>query len=227
MSGLKRNINALQVPKQQFGVTPDEIDRYEVYSIVMPGTASTWWASAGTAGTAAIGTATIINAIPDYPRNLQFALAGTGVGMAGTFIYSALDQFGSKFQESITFTPATNGGTGAGTKIVGQFLSGTLNYGTAVGNGTPAIGFVPTGTTALFGLPTRIQVASDVVLMSMVAGTGNITVNGGTIGTMVVAGQHAVRSPLTLTGTQTINVWIRSTFDNSNKYRMSNLPVKV
>lgn len=223
MSGLKRNINALQVPKQQFAVTPDEMDRYEVYSIVMPGTASNWFASAGTAGTSATGTAVVINAIPDYPRNLQFSLTGTGVGMAGTFTYNARDQFGSTFQEVLATGTATNGGTVAGTKVVAQFISGTLNYGTAVGAGTPAIGFCPTGTTCLFGLPTRIRTGTDVVLMSMVAGTGAVTVNGGTIGTMVVVGQHAVRSPLTLTGTQTINVWIRSQFDNSSKYRMTNL----
>src|SRR5689334_14037264 len=118
MSGLKRNQPALQVPKHQFAVTPDEIDRYEIYTIVTPGTASVWYASAGTAGTSAAQALVIINSIPDYPRNVRFALAGSAAGMAGTLTYNARDQFGSVFQENISFGTAANGGTAVGTKVV-------------------------------------------------------------------------------------------------------------
>lgn len=196
-------------------VTPDEVDRYEVVNYVMPGTASTWWASAGTAGTASSIAAVIINALPDYPRNIRFVLAGTGVGMAGTFVANGKDQFGVTITENLGFGSADNGGTVVGTKVFAQFTSGTLNYGTAVGNGTPAIGFV-TGTNCLFGLPVKLNGTTDVVHIGMVNGTGAITVNGGTVAGFVDSPMSAFRAPATLTGTQSINVWVRPTFAGEN-----------
>ena len=207
MSGFK-----ISQPGLRFGgekISPDEIDRYEVYAISHPGTASTWWASAGTAGTASSIAVVVINRLPDYPRNINFILAGTGVGMAGTLVANGLDQFGSVISESIGFGSADNGGTTVGTKVFAQITSGTLNYGTAVGNGTPQIGFVP-GTGCLFGLPTRLGSASDVVHYGMDAGTGAITVNGGTVAGFVNKNMSAIRPAVALTGTQTINVWTKT-----------------
>lgn len=207
-------------------VTPDEIDRYEMTQFVMPGTASTWWASAGTAGTSASQALVMINRLPDYPRNVNFALAGSAAGMAGTLTYNGYDQFGSLYQESISFGTAANGGTAVGTKVCARMESGTLNYGTAVGAGTPAIGFVP-GTGCLLGLPHKISAATDVVAMSQIAGTGAITFNGGTIAGFVSTAQHAVRPVAALTGTQVINVWARSTYNPVYETRVSNLTQAV
>ncbi len=221
MSGFKRNQPALRFSGGEFAITPDEIDRYEVFSF-RPAIDSAWWASAGTAGTSAVVAMSIVNAIPDWPRNIQFALAGSHANMTGTLVVNGYDQFGAEQQESLTFAKASNGGTVAGTKVFAQVVSGTLSYGTAVGNGTPAIGFVP-GTNALLGLPTRVNAASDVVLLGQTAGTGAITYNGGTVADFVDTGVHAIRPAATLTGTSAINVWVKPTYNNENNARMANL----
>lgn len=191
-------------------VTPDELDRYEMVNFVMPGTASTWFASAGTSGTADSVACVIINALPDYPRNIRFALAGSAVGMAGTLDANGKDQFGVSVSESLGFGSADNGGTVVGTKVFAQFSSGTLRYGTAAGVGTPSIGLVA-GTNCLLGLPVKLNGTTDVVHIGMTAGTGPITVNGGTVAGFVNSPFSAVRAPATLTGTQCVNVLVKPT----------------
>ena len=56
----------------------------------------------------------ITNRTPDWPRNINFALAGTGVGMAGTLDVNGRDQFGASQSESLGFGSADNGGTVVG-----------------------------------------------------------------------------------------------------------------
>lgn len=200
-------------------VSPDEMDRYETYVIANPSTAllgPLFIASAGTAGTASSIALVINNKIPDYPRNVQFALAGSATGMAGTMTLNGFDQFGSNITESFGFGSADNGGTVAGTKVFGQFTSGTLNYGTAVGNGTPSISFVP-GTACRFGLPVKIGAASDVIHIGMSAGTGPISVGGGTnIGSLVNTDTHSFRPFAAFGGTTFFNVWIKSTYNSED-----------
>lgn len=215
MSGLKKHLHALSIAKSEYAVVPDEIDRYEVFTI-KPAISTTFFASAGTAGTAASVAMTITNRIPDWPRNINFILAGSAAGMAGTLVVNGRDQFGGSIQESIGFTAADNGGTTVGTKVFAQITSGTLNYGTAVGNGTPGIGFVP-GTGCLLGLPVKIGKAADVVHLGMSAGTGPITYGGGTIAAFVDSGVHAVRPAAALNGTSVINVWVKPSYLESNQ----------
>lgn len=209
----KRSENALRVGQK---VSPDEMDAYVTYTIANPSTAllgPLFVASAGTAGTSQNNALVINNKIPDYPRNIQFAIAGTGAGMAGTLTMNGFDQFGSATTETMAFATASNGGTVAGTKVFGQFVSGTVNFGTAVGDGTPSISFVP-GTACLFGLPVKIGATTDVVHYGMSAGTGPISVGGGTaIGSLVNTGVHAVRPFAAFGGTTFFNFWIRSTFN--------------
>jgi hypothetical protein len=190
-------------------ISPDEIDRYEVYSI-RPAVNGYVWASAGTAGTSAAVALTVKNT-PDWPRNINFALAGSHGDMTGTLNVNGKNQFGATQTESITFTAAANGGTAVGTKIFSQITSGTLNYGTAVGAGTPSIGFVP-GTACLLGLPVKLRAATDVVHLSQATGTGAITFNGGTIAAFVDYGVSAIRPVATLDGTAVINVWVKPTY---------------
>lgn len=227
MSGFKRNQPGLRLKNlsnsrvDEFAITPDEVDRYEVFN-VSPAINTTWWASAGTAGTSATTPIVIINAIPDWPRNIRFALAGSAAGMTGTLIVNGKDQFGVSQTENFTFAGASNGGTTVGTKVFGQITSGTLYYGTAVGSGTPDIGFV-SGTNCLLGLPTKIRAASDVVLLSQTIGTGALSYNGGTVAGFVDTTVHAVRPAVALTGTSDINIWVNSTYNNENGARMANL----
>lgn len=221
MSGLKKHLGALSIARSEYAIVPDEVDRYEVFRI-HPAIAASYWASAGTAGTASAIALAMVNRIPDWPRNVQFILAGTGAGMAGTLTVNGRDQFGGSQAETMGYGSADNGGTVAGTKVFAEITSGTLSYGTAVGNGTPAIGFVP-GTACLLGLPVKLGAATDVVWLGMNAGTGAITYGGGTIAGFVNLGVHAVRPAAAINGTSTINVWIKPSYSfNNQKGIMSN-----
>src|SRR3990167_5537124 len=210
----------LSQPGLRFGgqrVSPDETDRYEVYNVNNPSTAllgPLFVASAGTSGTANTIAAVINNKYPDYPRNVQFSLAGSSAGLTGTLTLNGEDQFGSTITEAFTFAGASNGGTVAGTRVFGKFISGTLAYGTAAGVGTPGIGFAP-GTACLFGLPVKIGATTDVVHYGMSAGTGPISIGGGTaIGSLVDTGVHAFRPFAAFGGTTFFNVWVKSTFNS-------------
>ena len=216
MSGLKKHLHALTIAESEYAIVPDEIDRYEVFTI-RPGTAgATYLASAGTAGTASSIAVVVNNRLPDWPRNVEFALAGTGVGMAGTLILNGRNQFGGSIQETFGYGSADNGGTVLGSKVFAQIDSGTLNYGTAVGNGTPAIR-VFAGTGCLLGLPVKLGGTTDVVHLGMSAGTGPITYNGGTIAGFVDTAVHAIRPAAAFTGTQVINVWVKPSYKYSNQ----------
>lgn len=220
----KRNQFALRV--SGFQVSPDEMDNYTVYNIVNPATTALgtlFVASAGTAGTSANNAIVINNKYPDFPRNVAFNIHGTGAGMAGTLTINGFDQFGSAITETMSIGTASNGGTVVGTKVFAAFTSGTVNFGTAVGNGTPNIG-LDGGTSCLFGLPVKIKATSDVVFMSMSQGTGPISVGGGTaIGSLVNTSVHAVRPFATLGGTSFMTVWVDTTYNGENEGPMSNL----
>jgi len=218
MAGLKRHDPGILFSGVK--VTPDEIDRYEVYSLT-PANNIRFWASAGTAGTASTIALTVLNRLPDYPRNIEFVLAGSATGMAGTLKMNGRDQFGNSISENFGFGSADNGGTVIGTKVFAQLLNGTLYYGTAIGNGTPQIGFGTMGTTTLFGLPTKLGGTSDVVHIGMTFGTGAITVGNGTIAAFVNVPMHAIMAPATIDGTAQINVWFRTTYDASNDVKIA------
>ena len=209
-------------------VTADEQDDYNIYTISNPGIGNSWFASAGTAGTSSAIAYTMINRQPDYPRNLNYILAGSASGMTGTFVTNGYDQFGNPVTETVTITPAASGGTSVGSQIFARVDSGTLSYGTAVGAGTPKIGFVP-GTGCLFGLPVKVAGTQDISLLSMLNGTGVITYNGGTIsgffGTIGNPGNGYIRPAATMTGSETINVWIRSSYIPDTQGVLSNLNV--
>lgn len=211
---LKRGLPELRFGGQR--VSPDEMDTYTVFSVNNPATAllgPLFVASAGTAGTSAVNPIVVNNKYPDFPRNVQFSIGGTGAGMAGTLVLNGKDQFGSTIQETMSFGTAANGGTVAGTKVFGQFTSGTVSFGTAVGNGTPGIGFVP-GTACLFGLPVKLGATTDVVHIGMSAGTGPISVGGGTaIGSLISVAQSAFRPFAAFGGTTFFNVWVKSSYN--------------
>lgn len=238
MSGLKRELIGLRgsgttangVSSPIDAITPDEIDRYEVYQIINPNTinANQWIGTWAVAGTAAAGALVIINAISDYPRNLEFSLTGTAAGMTGTASVTGFSQFGSTQTETFTFAGASNGGTVAGTKVFAQVTSGTLNFGTAVGNGTARLGVGTTGTTALFGLPFKVGGTTDLKILSVNAGTGGVTVNGGTIAAFIDVPTSSIKLPVAqTTGTMVITAWVRPTFNSENQGLVANLPQRT
>lgn len=225
---LKRVQPGLRFDLTSNAVTPDEMDAYTVYTLANPATlgVNQWFGTFPVGGTSSLGTMVIVNAIPDYPRNVEFSVTGTGAGMAGTVQLYGKDQFGSPINETIAIGTAANGGTTAGTRVFAQVTVGTINFGTAVGNGTARVGLGTAGTSTIFGLPVKIAGTGDVRLIGFVAGTGAITVNGGTIGTAVVTGVHGIRLLGTLSGTQTINVWVKSTYNPENQGVVANLVQK-
>lgn len=232
MAGFKRSQPGLRFAGEK--ITQDEEDQYLIYSISQPGTANIWFGTAPIGGTSSLGTVVVINRYADYPRNLNYILVGTGAGMAGTFTAVGFDQFGNKVSEVVPTGTASNGGTVVGTQIFAQFTAGTVNFGTAVGNGTTQIGLVP-GTGCLFGLPVPIAGSNDVVFASMVAGTGAISLNGGTIGALVGATSPAGGTPpvatfrafSALTGSQTLNIWIKPSYVPDNISTVANLKLAV
>jgi len=201
-------------------VTPDEQDAYVVYNVNNPSTAALAPEFMGTAaigGTSSVQAIVVANKYPDYPRNLSFVTVGTGAGMAGTLELNGFDQFGSSITETFETGTAANGGTVVGTKVFGQITSGTVSLGTAVGNGTSKITFAP-GTNCLFGLPVKIGATTDVVHYGMSAGTGPISVGGGTaIGSLVDSGVHAFRPFAAFGGTTFFNVWVKSTYNGEEE----------
>lgn len=224
MSGFKRSQPGLRFSGEK--ITPDESDEYVIYSVTNPGTANaTWWGTAAVAGTSATGTFVITNRNPDYPRNALFSLAGSANGLGGSTVITGFDQFGSVQTETIGFAGTNSGGTKAGTAIWGRVDSATMNYGSAVGNGTPKLGFV-NGTsgagTCWFGLPVKIGGTADVRLMSISAGTGPVSVNGGSISSYVDTTRHAFYpGGYSQTGTETINVWVVSS------YNPTDIPINI
>ena len=227
MSGLKRSEPALRVANSEFAITPDEIDRYEQYLIAFPSYSSTWFGTFAVAGTAATGALVVINAIADYPRNVEFALAGTGVGMAGTLALTGRDQFGVTFEESLGYGSADNGGTVVGTRIFAHITAGTLSFGTAVGNGTARLGVGTLGTTTLFGLPSKIGGTTDVKLLSKGGSVGMLTAGGGTVAAYVNTAQHAIQSPTNVVSANIISVIYKPTWVADGQAPMANLPQRT
>lgn len=226
---LKRTHIELRDGSRTFGVSPDEMDAYTVYSVVNPatiGATNQWIGTWAVAGTSAAGALVIINTMPDYPRNLEWSLTGTAAGMTGTASVVGRDQFGAVISESFTFAGANNGGTVAGTKVFAQVTSGTMTFGTAVGNGTARLGLGTAGTTTLFGLPVKLGGTTDVKMLSVTAGTGPVTVNGGTIAAYVNVPMSAIILPVPqTTGTMAITAWVRSTA--SLEAPVANLPQRT
>lgn len=212
---LKRIEPGLRFALSEYAVSPDEMDRYEVYNINWPNFGNQW--AVGTALIAGTSTdrALIFNTIlADYPRNLEGVLLGTHGNMEGTFIVNGYDQFGKAITENLAITKAANGGTTVGTKVFSSFRTGTFVSGTFVGNGTLKLGYGTSGTTCQFGLPVKIGGTADVVKYNWNIGTGAINVNGGSIGAYVNATNHSVLAPLDLVGSLAIQVWIKSTYNS-------------
>lgn len=215
---LKRAQPGLRFAPKEFAVTPDEIDRYEVYTAanVVPNTA---WYFLGTAGTSKVQPGTWLTVLPDYPRNLEWSITGSATGMQGTAIINGKNQFGDSITETYSFGSADNGGTVIGTKIFAQITSGTFYYGTAVGGGTLRLGLGTGGTTCLFGLPNKLGGTSDVLLYTWGSASTPVKVGGGTLAAMVNTTEHAVLAASDIAGSTThFMVWYKPSYNGEGTY---------
>lgn len=218
-------------------ITPDEIDRYEIYHVIHPGTAH------NAIGTAAVGTSgqtkafVITNLRPDYPRNLLFDLSGSN-DIGGTATVNGFDQFGNAQTEAIGFgTSASPGTQASGSKIFAEVISGSVTFAVgSAGSGTPVLGYANVAGTAgtgtalgcLFGLPTKIASVNDVKSITWDNNTTTTALLGGTVGTstLVKTAQHAFVGTAAPALTSIYTVTVKSTWDNSGggKSALAHLP---
>lgn len=220
MSGIKTEVTSVRFNKNR--VTPDEMDRYETYVVTNPTSSATW------VGTAAGGTKgeskalVLINTMLDYPRNLLYSVVGTN-DLGGTWTINGLDQFGVSITESVgsgTVAAGTPAFALAGTKIFSKVTSGTYVHaaGGSVGLGSARIGVAVGGTagsTATFGLRTKIASVSDVRSITHSKNFVVTTLDGGTISsTLVGTTNHTFNGTAALGTADTFTVTIRPTWNN-------------
>jgi hypothetical protein len=223
---LKRIEPGLRFALSEYAVTPDEIDRYSVYTAanVSPDTA---WYFLGTAGTSKVQPGTWLTVCPDYPRNAVFSITGTATGMQGTAIINGKDQFGASKSETLAFGSTDNGAAVVGTQVWAQITSGTFYYGTAVGNGTLRYGFGTGGTTCLFGLPDKVGGTSDLLLLSWGSASTPVKAGGGTLGGVLNTTLHAIKAASDIAGSTThFCVWYKSSYNGEGTYS-TNLKQRV
>ena len=222
MPGLKKHFPDVRFSGNK--VTPDEIDRYEVYSCNLPSTSATW---VGTAVGTQTTTPTVgfLSVILDYPRSLNLCvLTATGSVTGGTMVVTGKNQFGVSQTESIAVVSTTTGGTTVGTKVFASVSAAAMTMGSGdPGSGTVSLGVGTTGTTALFGLPVKIGSTADVKLFSWVTNGAQVAVNGGTYGAFVDATNHAIKAPASVTGTSGFSVWIKPSYNAENDSEVTNL----
>lgn len=206
--GLK-NIDPAFQSHVGYKVTPDEIDRYERYTILH--------ASAGTkevgtaAGTAVSGVVDLTNTQLDYPRNLQVI----ATGKVGTVVISGQDQFGGSITETIA------GGTTVGTLVFARV--GTATYTKATGAGTIEVGYASGTTSAspLFGLPFKVGGTADLKKATWLdSDASKPMTNGGTASPAVEVDTdlHAVRLEVTggIAAADSFDLWFRPSYNASS-----------
>jgi hypothetical protein len=182
-------------------IDADEMNIYQYYDIICPGTSLT------AIGTAAGGTwaqskvPVILNQSVDYARNLLFTITNTAGSLNGGSVYVVgKDQFGRSQDETIGYNLGTQVQSKSGTKIFSEVTAATVTFGSAqLNNGTAAIGFA-SGTEAgsntyAFGLPWNIAVKGDVKKITYAKNFVPTALNAGTPADLITV------SPPSFTGT--------------------------
>lgn len=208
-------------------ITPDEIDRYEVYHVIHPGVGS------ATLGTAAAGTNSattafvILSTRTDFPRNLNVSVSGSN-DIGGTATINGFDQFGLPIQEKIGFGTSVSPGTqAAGSLVFAEVTSGTWNAAVgSAGSGTPRLGYatgtanaVGTALGARFGLPAKIAQLTDVKTITWDNNGTTTAINSGSINSTVIGTtpSYYFRGTSAVAITDIYTIWVKSTYDNSTR----------
>ncbi len=227
MSGIGENSPAFAFSGAQ--ATPNEVDRYDSYSIVHPSISAT---TLGTVTSATANPAFVFDNIrPDYPRNVLFSILGVSGGMGGTARVVGTDIYGVRQVETLAVGSANGGGSVAGTVCYAVISAATLTGidglgGTAIG--TARLGYAigtAAGLVARFALPTKIGAVSDVKRITYTSqGVGGTALNGGTIGTANVdATNHHFLPGRIMAGTEIYQITIKSTYSNLGKPNLTGL----
>jgi len=206
-------------------VTPDEIDRYEVVTVVNPSYAANWFATAVSSGPTGTATVTVgfKSKIADWPRNLNAIwTTGSGTKCGGTLTIVGQDQFGVIQTETLT-KPGTTAATIAGTVCFSELTSVTAQQWTTANDiGTLTIGGGTLGTVGKLALPFKIGGTADVGHIAFSHNGTQQPINGGTIGAFIDATYHAIKLPDSIAGSCAITVWAKPTYVADDVSRMSN-----
>ena len=204
-------------------VDPDEINRYETYTIACPYAEAAGSAFVGTAAANLSGSTSafvITNQALDYPRNLKLTIVNTAGSLnAGTVVVTGENQFGDAITENIGYALGTATQGVSGTKIFSIVTAATITFGTGqVQNGTPFLG-VAGGTQSgsnvyWLGLPVRIGKASDVVGLSYAKNFVTQSLNAGTPSALIDTVNHSFTGTVALGTADFFHVRILSTFNS-------------
>ncbi len=228
-TGLKKFFPDVRFSGNQ--ATPDELDRYESYIVAYPGTSLTYVGTCAAGTNAQAKPLVLINANLDYPRNLRYSVVGTN-DVGGTWTVNGKDQFGAAISETVgsgTVAQGTPAFDTAGTKIFALVSSGTFTFAAgSAGSGSAQLGVAyggTAGTTAYFGLPTKIAAVSDVKRITIVKNNVNTTLGGGTISSTVVGTtNHTFNGTAVLGTADMFIVTLKSTYNaESDSIPLANL----
>lgn len=211
-------------------VSSRDLDRYEARIVAHPAVDTSWFGtSIGTGGAVAM---TLINALPDHPRNLCYSINGITNGTFGGTLYATFyDQFGVLTNETVAIGTAVNGGTVYGTSICGKFVSGSFggtiaSSGTFVGTARIGLGTASNGSAQSnwFGLLTKLGGTADVKNIVWDNNGTITTLNKGTaIGTLINMTNYGFQGTSGVAITDTLKVFLKPTYQNEGKGTMSNL----
>lgn len=211
-------------------VAQRDLDQYDQLSIQNPIANFGWFGTAS--GTGAAVAMTLVNALPDWPRNLAYSITGVSNGTyGGTLTAIFYDQFGVLTTEIVAIGTAVNGGTIYGTAVCGKFVSGSFggtiaSSGTFVGTASIGLGTATNGSAQSnwFGLLTKIAGTADVKNIVWRNNGTVTTLNKGTaIGTNINTTTHSFQGTSGVAITDGYTVYLKPTFDNTGKGTMSNL----
>lgn len=230
MPGLKKHYADIRFGGNK--VSPDEIDRYEQYTVINPSIDAQWFGTVAGTQTQTGRVMVAINSLADYPRNVRIAYLGASGSVvnlsSGTL--NGKNQFGVTISESYAGTPAADGGTIIGTAVFAEVTSGTFNMGTGdPGAGTVKVGVGTAGTTTVFGLPTKIGGTTDIKrITGSFNGVGTSTagtfVFGGTPSSAAATAVHGFKAPRDVpAGTSVYHVLYRPTYNAEYDNPMANL----
>jgi hypothetical protein len=190
-------------------VQPNEIDRYEVYTLNIKAPVISWFGTAVGDGTTGYKALTIVNKLAPYPTSVEARLVGAAGTTKGTTVINGKDQFGVSISETLSLASGS-AGTVVGTKVFMEISSGSANLGTAAGSVVVCPGTA--GTTTLLGLPIKLGGTSDVKLITWGAGDTQTPAGGatGTVGGFVDKDMSAIKAVASIVGTVSMTAWVRS-----------------
>ena len=192
-------------------VQPNEIDRYEVYTLNIKAPVISWFGTAVGDGTAGYKALTLVNKLSPYPTSVEARLVGASGTTKGTCVINGKNQFGVSISETLALASGS-AGTVIGTNVFMEISSGSAELGTASGSVVVCPGTA--GTSTLLGLPVMIGGSTDVKLITWSTGDVQTSAGGatGTVNFYAVPRVHAVKAVGPISGTIDMTAWVKTSY---------------